>query len=67
MTKVFMKNASFIEVRALRTDLAEQLVLGDVGRVFNVNADGTVDVDWGAGELGFGYTKDDVEVIGNEK
>lgn len=50
-------------VRALRNDFTEQLVMGATGKVTNVNADGTVDVDWGCGEVGFGYTALDVEEV----
>lgn len=50
-------------VRALRTDLTEQLILGATGKVTNVNADGSVDIDWGCGEVGFGYTALDVEEV----
>lgn len=51
------------KVRALRTDLAEQLILGAMGKVTTVNSDGTVDVDWGCGEVGFGYGAGDIEEV----
>lgn len=55
-----------LKVELLRTDDPMMARVGDIGKVVMLNADGTVDIDWGCGEIGSGYDVQDFRVVNEE-
>lgn len=45
-------------VELLRTEDPMMARPGDIGKVISLNEDGSVDIDWGCGEVGSGYDVD---------